>query len=68
MKWLFVALVLVGDLLVVWRSRIGFVLWVICDGYFCANSYLNDRIAESVVFFLYTIVGFIGYARWKVKE
>lgn len=68
MGWIFVFLVVVGDLLVVMKSKNGFILWAICDGYFCAHSYLNSQYPEACAFGIYAIIGAFGYLIWKKSE
>ena len=64
-KWAMVALVIVGDLLIIQKNRGGFALWVLCDGFFCITSILEKMYPEALVFGIYAVLGLVGYQKWK---
>lgn len=64
-KWHFVAVVLFADILIVKKNYLGFYLWVVTDGFFAINSYLENRFAEAVIFGLYALIGIYGVRSWK---
>jgi hypothetical protein len=65
MKWIFVLLVVIGDVFIVCKNRIGFIIWILCDGFFCLSSLNEGRLAETLVFGMYAILGIWGYLKWK---
>ena len=68
MSWIFIVLIVLGDVLVILKNRNGFLLWAICDGFFCVNSYLNLQYPESCAFGIYAIIGIFGFFMWKKNE
>jgi hypothetical protein len=63
--WAAVILVLFADYLIIKKDRVGFVLWLLCDGFFCVNSGLKGNYPESVAFGMYAIMGIFGFTNWK---
>jgi len=64
MKWLFVISVLLGDYLIIQKNRIGFLIWILGDGFFSISSLQEGRYEESAVFAFYSILGYVGFKRW----
>ena len=67
-KWLFVAFVFLGDACIILKNRKGFIIWMICDGFFCVTSLIEKRYAESLIFGLYSILGIFGYIKWSKND
>ena len=65
MKWLFVVFVILGDLMIIDKNRFGFVLWMICDGFFCINSCFEGLYPEATVFGIYAVLGILGFNKWQ---
>jgi hypothetical protein len=65
MRWIFVFLVLIGDLLIVKKNRIGFYLWIVVDGFFSFSNILEGDFVEASIFGIYAVMGFYGLYLWK---
>lgn len=65
MKWIFVFLVLIGDLLIIKKNRIGFYIWIFVDGYFSIINIQINNFIEASIFGLYAIMGIYGLYIWK---
>ncbi len=65
MSWIFVALVVVADWLVINKNRNGFYIWLIVDGFFAVTNFFSSNYAESTTFFLYAIMGIYGLIHWE---
>ena len=68
MKWMFVFMVLIGDYLIVKKNRIGFMIWMIVDGYFSLSNFFDMNYAEGSIFGLYVVMGMYGLFAWKTVE
>lgn len=64
-KYLFVIVVIIADILIVKKNYLGFYLWILVDGFFCINSIFENRIAEAFIFGFYSIIGVYGVRSWK---
>jgi len=65
MKWFFVFMVLIGDFLIVSKNRIGFLIWILVDGYFSFVNLIDCDYVQATVFGLYVIMGVYGFYVWK---
>jgi hypothetical protein len=65
MKWFLVFMVLLGDILIVKRKSLGFVIWIFVDGIFSFYNFQSSDYAQSVVFLLYSLVGVYGFYTWN---
>lgn len=65
MRWMFVLMVLIGDYLVVKKNRIGFLIWIIVDGYFSLSNLFEMDYIQSSIFGMYVIMGIYGLYSWK---
>lgn len=58
-------MVLIGDYLVVKKNRIGFLIWIIVDGYFSLSNLFEMDYIQSSIFGMYVIMGIYGLYSWK---
>lgn len=68
MKWAFVFLVLIGDVLVVKKNRMGFFIWILVDGFFCFTNGCQGDWPEFSIFGMYALIGIYGAIAWKEKK
>ena len=59
---------LVGDLLIVKKRYLGFVLWVVCDTYFCLYHFGEQDYAESALFLIFMLFAVYGFYEWRFKR
>ena len=65
MKWILVFLVLIGDVLIIRKNKIGFYLWIVVDGFFAFSNCLEGDYVEASIFGIYAIMGAYGVYLWE---
>ena len=58
-------MVLIGDYLIVKKNRIGFIIWIIADGYFSLSNFFDMDYVEASIFGMYVVMGIYGLYSWK---
>ena len=65
MTWAFIAIALVGNILIIRKNYLGFLLWVLVDSYFFGINAATGDFSQAAIFALYIIMAFYGLYTWS---
>lgn len=66
--WIFVALGLFANLLVIKKNYKGFGIWVITNTAWMIYNIINNMWSQATLFFIYNVFAIWGLYEWKYKE
>lgn len=66
-SWLAAALAVTGNVLVIWKSRWGYVLWLMSNGYYIWYNWRLGSSAQAALFVVYTGLSVWGFIRWRTS-
>jgi nicotinamide riboside transporter PnuC len=65
MLWLISALCILGNILVIRKSRWGFALWMVCNVVLCWRNYEIGEGAQAALFGVYFGLEAWGFVTWE---
>ena len=63
--WLFVALSLYGNLLVIWKKPSGFLVWIGTNSAWVIYDIYIGVYSQAALFFVYNLFAVYGFLSWK---
>lgn len=66
--WVFVGLSLVGNILVIKKNWLGYVLWLITNSAWILYNIYLQVYSQAVLFTIYNILALYGIYIWRFKK
>lgn len=66
--WIFVAISLTGNILIIKKNSYGFVMWTVSNIAWVYYDFYKEAYSQSFLFVIYTILALYGIYEWKIKK